>query len=154
MLPVTVTKSIVLKGNFKDKIIYYPVEDEFQTKFCYIAIGSVSYRCQARINTVAALTCNYVTGHRYSVTQRTVENYELPLTVFQMKTTTAENISVTRITPVWYNINTRSEKVEFSVSNLETNLGFPVEVKYHCLSVLPNREFQNIQCCRKIPNFI
>ena len=134
MLPVTVTKSIVLKGNFKDKIIYYPVEDEFQTKYSFLAIGNVSYRCQARVNGAAALTCNYITGRRYNVTEKRVESYELPLTVFQVKTTTPENISVTRITPVWFNINTRSEKLEFSVCNIETKLPFAIEVKNHCLS--------------------
>ena len=134
LLPVTVTKSVILKGHWKDKIVYYPIEDEFQTKFSYLAIGSVSYRCQSRINTAVALTCNYVTGHRYNVTEKRVENYELPLTVFQIKTTAAENISVTRITPVWFNINTRSEKLEFSLTNTETDLALPIEVKHHCLN--------------------
>lgn len=136
MLPVIVTKSIVLQGNFKDKIIYYPIEDEFQTKYSLLAIGNVSYRCQPKVNVAAVVTCNYVTGHRYSVTEKRVENYELPLTVFQLKTTT-ESVSVTRITPVWYHINSRSEKLLFSVYDAETELPLTIEVKSHCLYNCP-----------------
>ena len=133
MLPVIVSKSVLLEGNLNDKILYYPIEDEFQTKYSFLAIGNVSYRCQGKVNAAASLTCNYVTGHRYSITEKRIENYELPLTVFQVKTTTAETISVTRITPVWFQINTRSEKLEFSVCNIETKLPFAIEVKNHCL---------------------
>ena len=134
MQTVLVTKSVILKGPLSKKTVYYPIEDEFQTKFSSIALGSVSYRCQARqVNAAAALSCNYVTGHRYNEREKRVENYELPLTVFQLKSSTAEAITVSRITPVWYNINTLSEKLEFSLVNIETDLSFPIEGTIRCL---------------------
>ena len=53
------------------------------------------------------------------------KNYEVPLTIFQLKSTNvADNLMVSRITPVWYNINTLSEFLEFNFTNIETEQPF------------------------------
>ena len=52
---------------------------------------------------------------------RRLENYELPLTIFQLKTTAQDNIVVSRITPQWFEINTLSEILEFNFINMETD---------------------------------
>ena len=123
MLSFTISKSVVLKADLNtDKIRYRPVEDELRRKkLSYIAIGSVSYKCAARINSAVSICCNHVTSRKYNVTSRRVENYEVPLTVFQLKTTTADNLVVSRITPQWFDINTLSEIVEFNFINIETD---------------------------------
>ena len=123
MLSFTISKSVVLKADLNtDKIRYHPVEDELRRKkLSYIAIGSVSYKCAARINSAVSICCNHVTSRKYNVTSRRVENYEVPLTVFQLKTTTADNLVVSRITPQWFDINTLSEIVEFNFINMETD---------------------------------
>ena len=123
MLSFTISKSVVLKADLNtDKIRYRPVEDELRRKkLSSIAIGSVSYKCAARINSAVSICCNHVTSRKYNVTSRRVENYEVPLTVFQLKTTTADNLVVSRITPQWFDINTLSEIVEFNFINMETD---------------------------------
>ena len=115
MLPFTISKSVVLKGDLKnDKLFYKPVEDELRRKkLSYIAISSVSYKCAARINSAVSISCNHVTSRKYNVNSRRIENYELPLTIFQLKTTAQDNIVVSRITPQWFEINTLSEILEF-----------------------------------------
>ena len=123
MLPFTISKSVVLKGDLKnDKLFYKPVEDELRRKkLSYIAISSVSYKCAARINSAVSISCNHVTSRKYNVNSRRIENYELPLTIFQLKTTGQDNIVVSRITPQWFEINTLSEILEFNFINMETD---------------------------------
>ena len=123
MLAFTISKSVVLKADLNSaKILYYPVEDELRRKkLSYIAISSVSYKCAARINSAVSISCNHVTARKYNVNSRRLENNELPLTIFQLKTTTQDNIVTSRITPQWFEINTLSEIVEFNFINIETD---------------------------------
>ena len=45
MLSIVVSKSIILKANLQsEKLVYRPVEEEFQRRFSYIAINGVSYK--------------------------------------------------------------------------------------------------------------
>ena len=62
-----------------------------------------------------------MTARKYNVNSRRLENYELPLTIFQLKTTTQDNIVASRITPQWFEINTLSEILEFNFINMETD---------------------------------
>ena len=122
MISFSASKSIILKTNTPSKsITYVPVEDEFQKKISNIAVGNISYRCQPRINCCVAVTSNFVTSRRYNNIEKRIENYEVPLAVFQLKTTGAENVSVTRITPIWFDLNSKSEKLEFSLINMEND---------------------------------
>jgi hypothetical protein len=132
-LLLSVTKSVVLKANLKsESIIYRPIEDEFRRKqLCCLAITSVSYCCEEPINAAIAITANHVTGRKFDSKQKRIENYELPLLVFQLKTTTAENVIVSRISPVWFDINTLSETLEFSFNELLTEK--PLAPRQNCI---------------------
>ena len=122
MYSFSASKSIILKSSTPSQlIIYRPVEDEFQKNVSAVAVGNISYRCLARINCCVAITCNFVTGRRYNNIEKRIENYEVPLTVFQLKTTGPENVSVSRITPIWFNFNAKSENLQFSLVNAENN---------------------------------
>ena len=136
MLSIVVSKSIVLKANLQnEKLVYRPIEDEFRRRFSYIAINGVSYKCATRVNSAIVITCNHVTGRKFNDEQKRVENYEVPLTTFQLKSSTvADHLSVSRITPVWYNINTLSELLQFSFTNMETN--HPLELTGECVIML------------------
>ena len=126
MLSIVVSKSIILKANLQsEKLVYRPVEEEFQRRFSYIAINGVSYKNATRVNSALALSCNHVTGRKFNNEQKRIEIYEVPLTTFQLKSSSAaDNLTVSRITPVWYNINTLSELLEFSFTNMETDQPF------------------------------
>lgn len=122
----SVTKSVVIKGAILDsQLIYQPIQDEFQTRFGFIAIGNISFRCQDRINVAASITCNFVTSNRYNESQKRIESYEVPLTVFNLK---QAEISVTRVTPIWFPLNTMCEKMEFRVNNIETDSRLNLQV--------------------------
>ena len=126
MLSVIVSKSIVLKANLQsEKLVYRPIEDEFQRRLSYISISGVSYKYATRANSAIAISCNHVTSRKFNNEQKRIENYEVPLTIFQLKSTSvADNLMVSRITPVWYNINTLSEFLEFNFTNIETEQPF------------------------------
>ena len=136
MLSIVVSKSVLLKANLQsEKLVYRAIEDEFQRRLSHIAISAVSYKYTSRVNSAIAVSCNHVTARKFNNEQKRIENYEVPLTTFQLKSSNvADNLTVTRITPVWYNINTLSEMLEFSFTNIETNQPFvPIE---ECLVML------------------
>ena len=126
MLSIVVSKSVLLKANLQsEKLVYRAIEDEFQRRLSHIAISAVSYKYASRVNSAIAVSCNHVTARKFNNEQKRIENYEVPLTTFQLKSSNvADSLTVTRITPVWYNINTLSEMLEFSFTNIETNQPF------------------------------
>ena len=126
MLSIVVSKSIVLKANLQsEKLVYRPIEDEFQRRLSYIAISGVSYKYASHVNSALAISCNHVTARKFNNEQKRIENYEVPLTTFQVKSSNStDNLTVQRITPVWFNINTLSENLEFSFRNIETDQPF------------------------------
>ena len=63
MLSVIVSKSIVLKANLQsEKLVYRPIEDEFQRRLSYISISGVSYKYATRANSVIAISCRQSNG--------------------------------------------------------------------------------------------
>lgn len=117
-----VSKSIVVKTNLTSaSFSYRPIEDEFFKKFTFIAVGNISYRSSKKLNICAAITCNFVTERRYNLSEKRIEPYEVPLTVFQLKTSVTDTLQVFRITPIWFQMNSHSELMDFSIINLENN---------------------------------
>ena len=128
-----VSKSIYLSGNLNgDRLFYKPVEDEFLKKFSCLAVGNVSFKTEARLNYAVGVTCNYCTEHRFNFREKRVETYQVPLTVFQLKSTPPTTIQVFRITPVWFPITCLAERLEFSFENLENT----AEVKEDCFMMM------------------
>ena len=125
-----VSKSIYLSGNLNgERLFYKPVEDEFLKKFSCLAVGNVTFKTEARLNSAVAVTCNYCTERRFNFREKRVETYQVPLTVFQIKSSPPPaTLQVYRITPIWFPINNLAETLEFSFENLEN----AQEVKDNC----------------------
>ena len=115
-----VRKSVIVKGNLSsEKFCYRPVESEFVNKFSFIAIHTVSFRSNRKLNKAIAIKCNFVTENRFNPVNKRLESYEMPLAVFQMKTSGLDSLTVTRMTPIWFKLNALSENLEFQFENIE-----------------------------------
>ena len=129
-----VSKSIYLSGNLNgERLFYKPIEVEFVRKFSCLSVGNVSFKTEARLNSAVAISCNYCTEHRFNFREKGVEIYQVPLTVFQLKSTPPPlTLQVFRITPIWFPITSLAETLEFSFENLETGQ----ELKDNCLMMI------------------
>jgi len=105
-----IRKSILLEGDAKKKIVYYPCpSSEFQNQLTKIAVSSLSFQAESAIDEVCYISCNFVTSERYLNNE--VFSYEQPFELFLMKgTKNSINFGVK-----WFAINKLSQKLSFTL---------------------------------------
>jgi len=122
-------KSICLKGNLQNgPIIYrpYPV-NEFTSGKWLISINSILFESAIELSTTCAVTCNFSTSQKRTK-RGEITGYEMPLTVFHLKTTTSARRSIFRFTPVYYPMNSVSDELQISLLDIFADNDVPLKL--------------------------
>ena len=82
-------KSILLKGNFKDKKVNYRPcpSSEFSNGAWNVCINAISYNCHDQnFKSDCSISCNFVRGQKFSANEDSILTYQLPMVLFHVET--------------------------------------------------------------------
>ena len=112
-------KSVLLQANIaKEKLCYKVLPpNEFPRDKWAIAVGSLTVQTTRPLNTCAYLTCNTVTSQKLNKSFEIID-YEMPLVTFSISATEANEKKMFIFTPIWFEMNTKSNEIIFSIKDI------------------------------------